>query len=106
MAGIIDIRYDHFRREWTAKPRFAYDAESYAHGAPSFTAPKLDQAFYGLCELLPVEMSRQLRLHFPRHMYASPERDLGSNDKCIEVDGHCPSQAEFNERHFRYMRTR
>ena len=91
---------------WTAKPRFVYDMDTMEHGAPSVTEHRLENAFFGLCKKLPEDMANRLRFNYPRRMYNSPERELGSIDKCIEVDGHCPCQEEFNRRHFAYMRAK
>ena len=104
MAGIIDIKYDREKKTWTAKPRFANPAWGWADAAPSFEARLLPNALYGLCNMLPLDMANALRMHYPRRMYNSPERELGSVDKCIDVDGHCPSQEEFNRRHFAFKR--
>lgn len=104
MAGIIDIRYNPSTKMWSAHPRFVYDQETMEHGAPTCVGQTLQQAFYDLCEKLPSDMANSLRANYPRRLYNSPERELGSIDRCIEVDGHCPSREEFNRRRFVYMR--
>ena len=104
MACIVDLKFDLIKRVWTAKPRFANPAWGAAENAPSCTERLLPNALYGLCDKLPIMMANAYRKVYPRGIYASPERELGSEDKCIEADGHRPSQEEFNRRHFAYMR--
>lgn len=48
-------------------------------------------------------MARRVQLACPQRIYRSPEYEWMS-DKCIEVDGHCPSRQEWQERRLAYMR--
>ena len=105
MAGIIDIRYNYKTRRWTAKPRFAWNAETYRNGIPSAEGLTPADAAYRIAELLPEEMGRRLSWGIPRRIYRSPEYEW-MNDKCIEVDGHCPSRQEWAERHLAYQRAK
>ena len=102
MAGIIDIRFDYKTRIWTAKPRFAYDAESYRNGAVSAQAKTPDQAVYALADKMPEDIKRQLLIACPERIYRSPEYEW-MDDKCIEVDGHCPWRGEWAERRRKYL---
>lgn len=103
MAGIIDIRYNLKTRRWVAKPRFAYDRESYQNGAPSVEGLTPYLAAYNLTQLLPEELGRQLSQQIPHRIYRSPEYEW-KDDKCVEMDGHCPYRYEWGQRRIKYLR--
>lgn len=103
MAGIIDIRYNPKTRRWVAKPRFVWDAETMKNGAPTAEGASPTAAAYEIAQLLPDEMGAKLSWHIPRRIYRSPEYEW-MDDKCIEVDGHCPSRYEFQKRRATYLR--
>ena len=106
MALTIDIRYNPETKRWTAKPRFHYDQESAFNGPKSGEGTTPDMAIHDLCRFLPPEMVRPIQVHTPQRIYYSPECDFmhGEKAKCLDVDGHCPSQKEFEMRHFEWMR--
>ena len=103
MAGIIDIRYDMRTRRWTARPTFGHPACGFADKAPSAEAGYPAGAVYELCRLLPEDMARRVQLACPQRIYRSPEYNY-MDDKCIEVDGHCPRRDEWARRRLAYMR--
>lgn len=103
MAGIIDIRYNTRTRRWSAKPRFVYSRETMENGAPSAEGITPNLAVASLVALLPEEMGRKLQLANPERIYRSPEYEW-VNDKCIEVDGHCPNRREWWDRRIAYER--
>ena len=100
--GIIDIRYNTHSKRWTAKPRFAFDAESYRNGAPSAEGNDPAGAVYNLCAKLPEDMARRLQIVCPERIYRSPEYEY-MDDKCVEVDGHRPNGNEFAIRRSNYL---
>lgn len=102
MAGTIDVRYNARTRKWVAKPRFVYDAETMKNGAPSVEGSTPAIAVYNLCELLPTEMARKLKIACPERLYRSPEYEW-ADDKCIDVDGHCPNRYEWADRRRLYL---
>lgn len=103
MAGIIDIRFNYKQHIWTAKPRFSYDRDSFMNGAPSAEGCNYLDALYNLCALLPEDMANKIRIYSPRRIYRSPEY-IWMNDKCIEVDGHCPNRIEWARRRSDFLR--
>lgn len=106
MAGIVDIKYNILTRLWTAKPRFAYDKESFENGAPQATGHTAAIAVYNLCDKLPEDMANQLRKYCPSRIYNSPESPMFTTGyKCIEVDGHCPNSDEWRSRRDEYILT-
>lgn len=105
MAGIIDIRYNIKTRRWTAQPRFAWDAETMANGAPSVDGITPSDAAMKIAELLPIEMGSKLSCQIPRRIYRSPEYEW-VDDKCVEIDGHCPTKQEWADRYIVYRRSK
>lgn len=103
MAGIIDIRYNLHERRWEARPRFAYDAQSYREGPPTGIGRFPDVALYDLCNRVPLEIANSIRMYMDRRMYQAPERDLGENHRCLDMDGHRPTPDEFAKRHADYL---
>ena len=103
MAGIIDIRYNLNTRRWTAKPRFSWNAETYHNGVPSAEGTTPADAAYNIALLMPDEMGARLSRGIPRRIYRSPEYEW-MDDKCIEIDGHCPSLEEWARRRDAYLR--
>lgn len=103
MAGIIDIRYNVHTRRWTAKPRFVWSRETMEKGAPSVEGITPNLAVAELIPLLPEEMGRKLGIANPQRIYRSPEYEW-KDDKCIEVDGHCPNRNEWGDRRRAYLR--
>lgn len=101
--GIIDIRYNWKTHRWTAKPRFViWEKGMIRHEAPTTEASDPASAVYELCRLLPEDYGRRLQIACPERMYRSPEYEY-MDDKCIEIDGHIPSQREFDERRSKYL---
>lgn len=99
--GIVDIQYDIKTKTWTAKPRFSYP------GMPDFVKNIVheghgrvwQEALDDLIHQLPQDLAQPLSRHRYGRVYNSPERELGSDDRCVEVDGHWPSPQEFRKRH-------
>ena len=102
MAGIVDIRFDFQKHVWRAQPRFAFDRESMLNGAPSAEGTSPQSALYALCDLLPLQMANDLQRYCPQRIYRSPEY-IYMDDKCIEMDGHCPTREEWAIRRRAYM---
>ena len=102
MAGIIDIRFNQQTKRWTAKPRFAYDANSYKNGAASAESSDPSSAVWRLMDMLPEAIAQKLSLACPVRIYRSPEYEY-MDDKCIEVDGHKPTQEEWGQRRRDYL---
>lgn len=97
MAGIIDIRKNLKTGRWIARPRFSYDAESFKNGPASAEGLDPAGALYALSELMPEDKAIQIRRYCPERIYRSPEY-VWMNDKCMELDGHCPRKEEWAKR--------
>lgn len=95
MAGTIDIRFDHQKHIWTAKPRFAHAA--WGWDAPTAEGRSFYDAIANLTDKLPDEMANAVRMNTPRRIYRSPEL-IWVDDRCIDIDGHCPSREEYRQR--------
>lgn len=102
MAGIIDIRCDSIHH-WKAQPRFSYDAESYKNGAAIGYGRTRWEALSDLCTKVPLDIANKIRMHQNKRMYTSPERDLGEEHMCLDVDGHFPTPEEYRKRHDEYV---
>ena len=95
MAGTIDIRFDYAKHIWTAKPRFADRA--WGFNPPSAEGRTYYDALANLTDKLPDEMANKVRMNSPRRIYRSPEL-IWMDDRCIDIDGHCPSREEYRQR--------
>lgn len=102
MAGIIDVRYNFKTKRWTAKPRFSYDSESYANGPASGDGIDPMGALYALANKLPLDLANKINTNVPRRIYRSPEY-IWMNDKCLEIDGHCPGKEEWVRRRKNFL---
>ena len=58
-----------------------------------------------LIDKIPEELARPLSIHRHSRVYYSPESEW-TDDRCVEIDGHCPARDEWRQRHEAWVRSK